>query len=105
MRKSFVLDTNVILHNAQALTSGNGWVPLGPAPLASDASGFGQQDYGWVSGRATAVAVNAITAQTPAILTTCHRLLMSPPAIRFLFGSTIPFRYVSRPHIPLSHQL
>ena len=35
-----------------------GWVPLGPAPLASDASGFGQQDYGWVSGRATAVAVD-----------------------------------------------
>src|SRR2546429_1871633 len=32
------------------------WTPLGPAPLASDATGFGQQDYGWVSGRATAVA-------------------------------------------------
>src|SRR2546427_6547068 len=31
------------------------WTPLGPAPLASDATGFGQQDYGWVSGRATAV--------------------------------------------------
>src|SRR2546429_4732847 len=30
------------------------WTPLGPAPLASDATGFGQQDYGWVSGRATA---------------------------------------------------
>ena len=42
----------------QALASGNGWVPLGPAPLASDATGFGQQDYGWVSGRATAVAVD-----------------------------------------------
>lgn len=35
------------------------WTPLGPAPLASDASGFGQQDYNWVSGRATAVAVDA----------------------------------------------
>src|SRR4051794_35596245 len=43
---------------AQALSSGNGWVPLGPAPMASDASGFGQQDYGWVSGRATAAAVD-----------------------------------------------
>src|SRR2546429_1813324 len=32
------------------------WTPLGPAPLASDATGFGQQDYGWVSRRATAVA-------------------------------------------------
>jgi hypothetical protein len=34
------------------------WSPLGPAPLASDASGVGQDDYGWVSGRATAVAVD-----------------------------------------------
>ena len=34
------------------------WSPLGPAPLASDASGIGQDDYGWVSGRATAVAVD-----------------------------------------------
>jgi len=34
------------------------WSPLGPAPLASDASGVGEYDYGWVSGRATAVAVD-----------------------------------------------
>jgi hypothetical protein len=34
------------------------WSPLGPAPLASDASGVGEFDYGWVSGRATAVAVD-----------------------------------------------
>jgi len=34
------------------------WSPLGPAPLASDASGDGECDYGWVSGRATAVAVD-----------------------------------------------
>jgi hypothetical protein len=34
------------------------WSPLGPAPLASDASGTGEFDYGWVSGRATAVAVD-----------------------------------------------
>jgi hypothetical protein len=34
------------------------WTPLGPAPLASDASGLGTQDYGWVSGRATAVAID-----------------------------------------------
>ena len=38
------------------------WTPLGPAPLASDATGFGQQDYGWVSGRATAVAVDPADA-------------------------------------------
>src|SRR3989449_7452242 len=41
---------------AAATTTAIGiWTPLGPAPLASDATGFGQQDYGWVSGRATAV--------------------------------------------------
>jgi hypothetical protein len=35
-----------------------GWKALGPAPLASDATGIGGQDYNWVSGRATAVAVD-----------------------------------------------
>jgi hypothetical protein len=34
------------------------WTPLGPAPLASDASGNGTQDYHQVSGRATAVAID-----------------------------------------------
>jgi hypothetical protein len=34
------------------------WQPLGPAPLASDASGNGTQNYGAVSGRATAVAID-----------------------------------------------
>jgi hypothetical protein len=34
------------------------WTPLGPAPLASDATGLGIQDYGPVAGRATAVAVD-----------------------------------------------
>jgi|HubBroStandDraft_6_1064221.scaffolds.fasta_scaffold376124_2 hypothetical protein len=34
------------------------WQPLGPAPLASDASGNGTQDYRQVSGRATAVAID-----------------------------------------------
>jgi len=36
----------------------NPWTPLGPAPLASDASGDGQENYNWVSGRATAVAAD-----------------------------------------------
>jgi hypothetical protein len=36
----------------------SGWVPLGPAPLTSDATGDGSQDYGDVSGRATAVAID-----------------------------------------------
>ena len=40
----------------------SGWVSLGPAPLASDASGMGQQDYNWVSGRVTAVAVDPADA-------------------------------------------
>src|ERR1700720_380887 len=34
------------------------WVPLGPAPLASDATGNGGQDYNWVSGRATSVLID-----------------------------------------------
>ncbi|MGH9547039.1 MAG: hypothetical protein ACRD23_17680, partial [Terriglobales bacterium] len=34
------------------------WTPLGPAPLASDPTGLGVQDYGPVAGRATAVAID-----------------------------------------------
>jgi len=34
------------------------WAPLGPAPMASDATGDGAQDYNWVSGRATAVVID-----------------------------------------------
>jgi hypothetical protein len=34
------------------------WQSLGPAPLASDASGNGMQDYNWVSGRATSVLID-----------------------------------------------
>lgn len=34
------------------------WMPLGPVPLASDASGNGTQDYHQVAGRATAVAID-----------------------------------------------
>jgi hypothetical protein len=34
------------------------WIPLGPAPLASDASGTGIQNYNWVSGRATSVVID-----------------------------------------------
>jgi hypothetical protein len=40
------------------LSSTGGWVSLGPAPLASDATGVGAQDYHQVSGRATAVAID-----------------------------------------------
>jgi hypothetical protein len=34
------------------------WSQLGPTPLASDASGVGEFDYGWVSGRASAIAID-----------------------------------------------
>jgi hypothetical protein len=34
------------------------WVPFGPVPLASDASGNGTQDYHQVAGRATAVVID-----------------------------------------------
>jgi hypothetical protein len=43
---------------AIAFGSGAGWNSLGPFPLPSDASGIGLQDYNWVSGRATAVAID-----------------------------------------------
>jgi hypothetical protein len=49
-----------------AAISGAGWSSLGPLPLPSDASGMGLQDYNWVSGRATAIAIdpNDITGNT-----------------------------------------
>jgi hypothetical protein len=34
------------------------WAPMGPAPMASDATGDGAQDYNWVSGRATSVVID-----------------------------------------------
>ncbi len=34
------------------------WTPLGPVPLASDATGNGTQDYHQVAGRATSVAID-----------------------------------------------
>src|SRR3954469_17335825 len=40
-----------------AATAGT-WKSLGPQSLPSDASGTGLQDYGFVSGRATAVAID-----------------------------------------------
>jgi len=38
--------------------TGGTWTSLGPAPLASDATGLGEQNYNWVSGRVTAVAID-----------------------------------------------
>ncbi len=42
----------------QISLSAGSWVPLGPMPLASDATGNGTQDYHQVSGRATAIAID-----------------------------------------------
>jgi hypothetical protein len=51
--------TLAVKANSQPSLSSGSWTPLGPAPLASDASGNGTQDYGYVAGRATAVAIDA----------------------------------------------
>lgn len=48
--------------NSQSATVSGQWSPLGPVPLASDASGTGFQDYHQVSGRATAVAIDPADA-------------------------------------------
>src|SRR5579862_8196828 len=44
------------------------WVNLGPAPLASDATGDGSQDYNWVSGRATSVVIDPSDATGNTVL-------------------------------------
>ncbi len=44
--------------DAQPLSPSAEWTPLGPVPLASDATGDGFQNYNQVSGRATAVAID-----------------------------------------------
>ena len=54
--------------NGQVSLSSGSWIPLGPMPLASDATGNGTQDYHQVSGRATAVAIDP--ADRPATLST-----------------------------------
>jgi hypothetical protein len=48
--------------NLPRVVPGTVWTPLGPAPLASDATGLGIQDYGLVAGRASAVAVDPADA-------------------------------------------
>ena len=42
----------------QVSLSTGSWVPLGPVPLASDATGNGTQNYNQVAGRATAVVID-----------------------------------------------
>lgn len=49
---------SVLSQSSQLSYSSGSWIPLGPVPLASDATGNGTQNYGYVAGRATAVAVD-----------------------------------------------
>jgi len=63
-----------------AASAGGAWISLGPSPLPSDASGIGLQDYNWVSGRATAVAIdpNDLSGNTGWVLIP-HRSPIRPP--------------------------
>lgn len=56
LRKQKLRGQSALPFSTASATSG--WQPLGPAPLASDASGSEMQDYGPVSGRVTAVVVD-----------------------------------------------
>src|SRR5579863_1817562 len=48
--------------NSQAPATSSGWTPLGPVPLASDATGTGFQNYNQVAGRATSVVIDPADA-------------------------------------------
>jgi uncharacterized membrane protein len=50
------------LAQGQASLTTGAWTPLGPVPLASDATGNGTQNYDQVSGRATAVVIDPADA-------------------------------------------
>src|SRR5580700_8510820 len=50
--------TQAAYTDSQPALSSGAWTPLGPVPLASDATGNGFQNYNQVSGRATAVAID-----------------------------------------------
>jgi len=49
-------------------TSSTVWTAVGPAPLASDATGDGGQNYNWVSGRATSVVIDPADASGNTVL-------------------------------------
>ncbi len=48
--------------------SSPGWVSLGPAPMASDATGDGGQNYNWVTGRGTSVLIDPADASGNTVL-------------------------------------
>ena len=47
-----------VMQSASSTAISGSWTLLGPLPLPSDTSGSGIQDYNWVSGRSTAVAID-----------------------------------------------
>lgn len=51
-------ERSAVAHPNSTAPSPGTWQPLGPSPIASDASGTGLQDYGPVTGRATAIAID-----------------------------------------------
>jgi hypothetical protein len=59
--RSHAIQQKLHMRSARVLSSAiiaGAWTSLGPKPLSSDASGTGLQDYGFVSGRATAIAID-----------------------------------------------
>jgi hypothetical protein len=49
---------NSPIPNSSGSAFSGDWIQLGPQPVISDASGVGLQDYNYVAGRATAVAID-----------------------------------------------
>lgn len=49
---------NSPIPNSSGSAFSGDWIQLGPEPVISDASGVGLQDYNYVAGRATAVAID-----------------------------------------------
>ncbi|MGA9543530.1 MAG: sialidase family protein, partial [Candidatus Sulfotelmatobacter sp.] len=57
-RSARLARTQALHADSQPALSSGAWSPLGPVPLASDATGDGFQNYNQVSGRATAAAID-----------------------------------------------
>lgn len=57
-KRAAALAVGALVNGPVSPLSSGSWIPLGPVPLASDASGNGTQDYHQVAGRATAIAID-----------------------------------------------
>ena len=70
-RAAAASSTNTPSHSSKAIASPTTspiWAPVGPAPLASDATGDGGQNYNWVSGRATSVLIDPADSSANTVL-------------------------------------